>query len=73
MSIKYVCRYCEKEIGHIDSPNVTESQLGFHFLTPDERKHIISYENNGDVVARVVCEYCQEALERNPELVNPLQ
>ncbi len=73
MSIKYVCRYCGKEIGEIDDGNVTEFQLGFHFLTPEERKHIISYEADGDTVAKIICEYCQEALERNPELSHPLQ
>lgn len=73
MSVKYVCRYCGQDIGHIDNPDVTERQLGFQFLTTEERKHIISYETNGDIVAKVVCEYCQEALERNPELIYPLQ
>ncbi|MBO8172679.1 MAG: anti-sigma-F factor Fin family protein [Bacillaceae bacterium] len=73
MSVKYVCRYCGKEIGSIHDNHITEYQLGFHFLTPEERKHIISYTSDGDIVARVICEYCQEALERNPELSNPLQ
>lgn len=76
MSIKYVCRHCQTPIGEIASAEVSEFQLGFHFLTPEERSDIISYSLNGDVTVRVVCDYCREALAANPELSligNPLQ
>jgi DNA-directed RNA polymerase subunit RPC12/RpoP len=73
MSIKYVCQYCKTTIGQIDSADVSEMKLGLHFLTPEERQHIISYEANGDIVANIACEYCSEAINRHPELVNPLQ
>ncbi|MEW9672681.1 anti-sigma-F factor Fin [Ammoniphilus sp. 3BR4] len=72
MSIKYVCPHCKSTHGSIDSEDVTEMQLGWHFLTPEERQHIINY-NNGDMVVNVSCEYCSEAVERNPELAYPLQ
>jgi hypothetical protein len=45
-------------------------------LTPEERRDIISYNIDGDVTVKVVCDYCREALEENPELsllANPLQ
>ena len=54
----------------------SEMQLGFHFLTPEERSDIIAYNPNGDVTVKVVCDYCREAIESNPELLlvaNPLQ
>lgn len=73
MTIKYICRYCHVNIGELDEDHVTEFQLGFHHLTPNERKEIISYQNDGDVHVRVICDYCKEAFEANPELVNPLQ
>jgi hypothetical protein len=73
MVIKYVCPHCGSTHGMINSNNVTEAQLGWHFLTPEERQHIISYDNHGDLVANIVCEYCNEAIYRHPELVNPLQ
>jgi hypothetical protein len=73
MSIKYICPYCKNKIGEIQADEVTEMQLGLHFLTPEERQHIISYETNGDLVAKVTCEYCAEAVNRYPELINPLQ
>ncbi|TVY06801.1 anti-sigma-F factor Fin family protein [Paenibacillus cremeus] len=76
MSVKYTCRHCHTAIGEIDQPGVSEYQLGFHFLTPEERRDIISYNPNGDVTVKVVCDYCREALDANPELTliaSPLQ
>jgi len=76
MSVKYICRHCRTMIGEINSNQVSEAQLGFHFLTPDERSDIISYNLNGDMIVTVTCHYCGEALENNPELTligNPLQ
>ncbi|MEF2968749.1 anti-sigma-F factor Fin family protein [Paenibacillus sp. M1] len=76
MAINYVCRHCRTFIGRIDAPHVSESQLGFHFLTPEERRDIIAYDSNGEMTVRVTCDYCKEALESNPELTllsNPLQ
>mgnify|MGYP001217443755 CR=1 FL=1 len=76
MAVNYVCKHCKTPIGSIDRPEVTEQQLGFHFLTPEERGDIISYDSNGDVTVNIVCEYCNEALHTNPDLHmvgNPLQ
>lgn len=76
MTISYVCRHCNTPLGSIDSPHVTELQLGFNSLTPDERRDIIAYDLSGDVIVKITCDYCNEALESNPELNlvgNPLQ
>lgn len=76
MAVNYVCRHCRTPMGTIDGSDISEARLGFHFLTPEERSDIISYNLNGDVTVKVVCDYCHEALEANPELVlivNPLQ
>lgn len=76
MAVNYICPHCRSTVGTIDSASVTEQQLGFHFLTPEERSDIIAYNPNGDVIVNVVCDYCREAIEANPELVlipNPLQ
>lgn len=75
MSVKYYCRYCSTSMGEIDDPNVNELQLGFHFLTPEERRDIITYDQQ-NVNVKLVCEYCKEALDAHPELSlvgNPLQ
>lgn len=76
MSVKYICKHCEQVIGEIENNVASEYQLGFHFLTPEERRDIISYNPNGDVTVKLICDYCREALEANPELSlisNPLQ
>ncbi|CAG7650034.1 Anti-sigma-F factor Fin [Paenibacillus solanacearum] len=76
MAIKYTCRHCQTTIGEIHQHGVSEYQLGFHFLTPEERRDIISYDPSGDVTVKVVCDYCREALEAHPELSllgSPLQ
>jgi hypothetical protein len=76
MSIKYYCRCCNSKIGEIDQEDVTEYELGFHHLTPTERQEIISFQDDGHVQVRVICDYCKEAFEANPDLMlvaNPLQ
>lgn len=74
--IKYKCKHCGDSLGEVNRVHVDEGQLGLHFLTASERESIITYESNGTMVANVVCEYCQQAIENNPELSlipNPLQ
>ncbi|TCS94294.1 anti-sigma-F factor Fin family protein [Hazenella coriacea] len=68
MAIEYVCRYCHATVGKLESSDLTESQLGFDQLTPEERKDIITIDTNGNQRVRIVCESCQEVLERTPEL-----
>lgn len=76
MAVNYICRHCKSAMGSIDSSYITEAQLGFQFLTLEERSDIIAYNPNGDVTVKVVCDYCREAIESNPELLlvpSPLQ
>jgi hypothetical protein len=76
MTVTYICRHCQTWIGELAQNHVSEELLGFHFLTPEERQSIISYNPNGDVTVKVICDYCKEALDSNPELslvVSPLQ
>lgn len=68
MTVRYVCRYCGMKLGEISAP-VSEHDLGFDRLTPEERQDILRYGTDGTLIAQVVCEYCQETLERNPEWV----
>jgi hypothetical protein len=63
-------------LGAFETGAAPEYQLGLHSLTPEERKRIISYNSNGDLTVRVICEYCSQTLESHPELsllTNPLQ
>lgn len=76
MAVNYVCRHCRTFIGRIDAPDISEERLGFHFLTPSERRDIIAYNSSGEITVRITCDYCKENLEDHPELsllANPLQ
>lgn len=77
MAVHYICRHCKTSIGSLATTEViSETRLGFHFLTPEERNDIIAYNPNGDVTVTVVCDYCSEAIDANPELLlvtSPLQ
>lgn len=71
MSIHYSCRYCGHYLGKVEQA-IPEERLGFHVLSPMERKEVISYEENGDTHVHVVCEHCQEIIDRDPEsILNP--
>jgi hypothetical protein len=76
MSIRYNCKHCDMHLGEIADERISELQLGFHFLTPAERRDIITYDSNGDTLVKISCEFCMEALRIHPELAlvpNPLQ
>lgn len=66
MTIKYICRHCRMPIGEIQSDAISEFQLGFHFLTPEERSEMIGDDGNGGVEVRVTCDYCRQTLESYP-------
>ncbi len=69
MTIQYLCRHCGTSIGQIPKTKVTEQQLGLHILTAEEREHIISYDLEGNMSLKVTCDYCQQMLSQNPELL----
>ncbi|MBO2945945.1 anti-sigma-F factor Fin family protein [Paenibacillus sp. F411] len=76
MAINYVCRHCRTHQGVIDSRGISESRLGLDALTPEERRDIIAYDFNGEMIVNVTCDHCREALEMHPELsllASPLQ
>jgi hypothetical protein len=67
MSINYICRHCSHNIGKLEQKLASSTQLGFDHLNDQERIEMISYETNGDMTVKTICEDCQEALQRNPE------
>ncbi|WP_339149921.1 MULTISPECIES: anti-sigma-F factor Fin family protein [unclassified Sutcliffiella] len=67
MAIHYHCRHCGYKVGTIDSKSVFTEELGFHQLSDTERHEMITYQQNGDVHVKTICEDCQEALDRNPD------
>ena len=68
MDIFYRCRHCGTQVGHIKDSIFHTDQLGFNMLDSSERAELIEYNNNGHINVSTICEDCQEALERNPDL-----
>ncbi|RAS75030.1 anti-sigma-F factor Fin family protein [Priestia endophytica] len=67
MSIHYVCRHCGHKVGTLEGKVVDTEKLGFNHLTNEERTSFIQYAEDGSMSVNVICEDCQEALERNPD------
>jgi hypothetical protein len=66
VAIYYNCRHCSANIGVLKEQNFRTDQLGFHALTSEERLEMIHMDHSGNTVVKIICEDCQEALERNP-------
>jgi hypothetical protein len=68
MAIHYFCRHCGTKMGSIHDLSIHADHIGLNALTNDERQEMISYESDGNIHIKAICEDCQEALTRNPEL-----
>ena len=68
MSLHYHCKHCGTKIGSLDQVSLHTERLGFHKLTEEERQEMIEYSPSGDIHIKSICEDCQEALQRNPDL-----
>ena len=66
MSIIYSCKHCGNVVGQLDQQVIDTEVLGWNELTAEDRKEMIQYQNNGDISIRIICEDCQESLEKNP-------
>ena len=77
MNIVYYCRHCRVYLGQLDSAQGAPEALGFSVLTDEEQADIIQYDAVNDTTyVRTVCEHCETALRRQPELLlsqTPLQ
>lgn len=66
MAIHYQCRYCGQKLGSLDEKSVHAEQLGFHILSDEERQEMISYDSEGNIHVKSICEDCHESLSKNP-------
>lgn len=67
MALKYQCRHCGLDMGTLNQLSVESERLGLSTLTDEERIEMVSYDSNGDIHIKSICEDCHESLERNPE------
>lgn len=77
MRFVYYCRYCRAFLGSIEGEKASMERLGLLSLTPEERTDMMEYSAVGETVSvKTICEYCEGALRRHPELLlaqSPLQ
>lgn len=67
VAIIYICRHCHFLIGRLEEQGLSEIQLGFNQLTPEEREDIITNDAEGNRIVRITCESCQEVVDSDPE------
>ncbi|HLR61619.1 MAG TPA: anti-sigma-F factor Fin family protein [Lentibacillus sp.] len=67
MAIVYKCRHCGQEIGKLDQQMVDTSMLGLDQLSSEDKRDMISYEANGGITIKSICESCEESLESLPQ------
>lgn len=67
MAIHYFCRHCGYKVGSLSQVSLHSEQVGLHKLSDEDRMDMVSYEENGDIHIKTICEDCQESLSRNPD------
>ncbi|WP_394239417.1 anti-sigma-F factor Fin family protein [Niallia oryzisoli] len=67
MAIHYHCRHCGVKLGTLEAFSVDSERLGLHTLSDEERQDMITYNSQGDIQIKSICEDCQESLEKNPQ------
>lgn len=67
MAVYYTCKHCKVDIGRLDVNTIETTNLGFNQLTDHEREEYLSYDDQGHVHVKSICEDCYEMLRRNPD------
>ncbi|MCF6139593.1 anti-sigma-F factor Fin family protein [Pseudalkalibacillus berkeleyi] len=67
MSVYYACKHCNVHIGKLDVSSVATTNLGLDQLTDQEREEYVSYDDDGHVYVKSICEDCYEMLNKNPD------
>jgi len=52
----------------ISDTEINNEQLGLNILTTDDMHEMVTYESNGDIHIKAICEDCHEAFMKNPDL-----
>ncbi|WP_261134725.1 anti-sigma-F factor Fin family protein [Bacillus sp. Marseille-Q3570] len=68
MAVYYSCKHCGVHIGKLDVTSAASTNLGFDYLSDQEREEYISYDDQGHVYVKSICEDCYEMLRKNPDL-----
>ncbi|MDL4840474.1 anti-sigma-F factor Fin family protein [Aquibacillus rhizosphaerae] len=66
MAIVYNCKHCGNKVGQLDQEVIDTQALGWNQLSNEDRQEMIQYDSKGDIQIKVICEDCQESLDKNP-------
>ncbi|HJF32873.1 MAG TPA: anti-sigma-F factor Fin family protein [Sporosarcina psychrophila] len=67
MAIRYTCRHCETEIGILPFESVKETVLLLQQIDEGEAEQFLTYEKDGALTVRCICEQCEQSLQRFPD------
>ncbi|MFJ7936804.1 anti-sigma-F factor Fin [Sporosarcina sp. NPDC096371] len=67
MAIRYTCRHCETEIGTLPFESVKETILQLQKTDEGQEDQFLTYEKDGDLTVRCICEQCEQSLLRFPD------
>ncbi len=67
MAIRYTCRHCETEIGTLPFESAKETILLLQKMDEGEEERFLTYEKNGELTVRCICEQCEQSLLRFPD------
>jgi len=67
MAIRYKCRHCETEIGTLPFESAKETILQLQKMDEGEEERYLTYEQDGELTVRCICEQCEQSLQRFPD------
>ena len=67
MAIRYTCRHCETEIGTLPFESAKETILLLQKMDDEEVEHFLTYEEDGALMVRCICEQCEQSLRSFPD------
>ena len=66
MKVHYLCEHCGTDIETIEVSHLDEKKLGFDILTEEERRQLLSYDAENDILhVKSMCDTCIEGLNIN--------
>ncbi|KXH86823.1 anti-sigma-F factor Fin [Sporosarcina sp. HYO08] len=67
MAIRYTCRHCDTEIGSLPFESAKELIVEIQQLDEGKGERFLTFENDGEVTVRCICEQCEQSLRTFPD------
>lgn len=67
MAIHYKCRHCNTEVGSLPFESARETVLLLQKMDEAEEERFLTYEKDGALTVRCICEQCEQSLQRFPD------